>query len=68
MIAPNLDDEDLAPPEGGTPDDVAARLLRIGAHCAALPDIDRRTPDEIMGYDETGMWSLTGHDNPPKTP
>ena len=35
---------------------LADRLLEIGAHCAALPDHDTRTPDEIIGYDETGMW------------
>ena len=34
----------------------AARLLEIGEHCAALPDFDTRSPDEIIGYDETGMW------------
>jgi antitoxin VapB len=32
------------------------RLMEIGRHCAALPDLDRRSPDEIVGYDETGMW------------
>ena len=35
---------------------LADRLLEIGAHCAALPDQDTRSPDEIIGYDETGMW------------
>ena len=30
-------------------------LLQIAAHCAALPDLDPRTPDEILGYDEQGM-------------
>jgi antitoxin VapB len=30
-------------------------LLRIGQECAALPDYDRRTPDEILGYDEYGV-------------
>jgi len=37
--------------------DLAARLSAIGAACAALPDIDPRTPDEIIGYDEYGSWS-----------
>ncbi len=36
--------------------DLAARLREIGEHCAALPDIDVRTPDEVVGYDEAGMW------------
>lgn len=35
---------------------IADRLLAIGRHCASLPDLDRRPPDEIVGYDETGMW------------
>jgi antitoxin VapB len=37
--------------------DLAARLREIGEHCAALPDYDTRTPDEIAGYDESGMWT-----------
>ena len=36
--------------------DLALRLLAIGKACAALPDIDTREPDEILGYDETGLW------------
>jgi antitoxin VapB len=35
---------------------LADRLLEIGRHCAALPDFDVRSPDDIVGYDETGMW------------
>ena len=34
-----------------------ARLLEIGEHCATLPVFDQRTPNEILGYDETGMWT-----------
>lgn len=41
----------------GQPDDLAARFREIGEHCAALPDVDLRSPDAIIGYDETGMWS-----------
>lgn len=40
----------------GEPKDLAAQLLEIGRHCASLPDYDTRSPDEIVGYDETGMW------------
>jgi len=40
----------------GQPARLADRLLEIGAHCAALPDVDTRSADEIVGYDETGMW------------
>ena len=36
--------------------DLAKRLSEIGKHCAALPDYDSRSPDEIIGYDENGMW------------
>ena len=35
---------------------LADRLMEIGRHCAELPDIDIRNPDEIVEYDETGMW------------
>jgi antitoxin VapB len=41
----------------GQPADLAARLREIGQHCANLPDYDTRAPDEIVGYDETGMWT-----------
>ena len=30
-------------------------LREIGERCAALPTIDQRTADEILGYDEQGM-------------
>lgn len=36
--------------------DLAARLNAIALRCASLPDYDTRTPDEIIGYDEHGMW------------
>jgi antitoxin VapB len=53
-LAERLEQERL---RRGEPADLAARLREIGEHCAALPDFDRRTPDEIIGYDETGMWT-----------
>ncbi len=34
---------------------LAERLIEIGGHCAALPELDRRSPDEIIGYDEHGV-------------
>ena len=34
---------------------LAADILEIGARCAALPDIDRRPPDELLGYDRDGL-------------
>ena len=30
---------------------LADRLVEIGKECAALPVLDDRTPDEILGYD-----------------
>ncbi len=30
-------------------------LGRIAAHCAALPVLDRRSPEEILGYDADGL-------------
>ncbi len=40
----------------GQPARLSDRLLEIGTHCAALPDVHTRNPDEILGYDETGLW------------
>jgi len=33
----------------------AADLLEIGRRCAALPELDSRTAEEIIGYDEHGL-------------
>ena len=52
-LAERLERERLR--RGATPR-LADRLLEIGRHCAALPDLDTRSPEEIVGYDETGMW------------
>jgi antitoxin VapB len=35
--------------------DLAQEILSIGSRCAAIPDIDTRSPDEILGYDSDGM-------------
>ena len=35
---------------------LADRLEQLGRECAALPDLDPRSPEEIVGYDDTGMW------------
>lgn len=34
---------------------LADRLVEIAEHCASLPVLRDRTPDEILGYDERGM-------------
>ncbi|HEU0155144.1 MAG TPA: type II toxin-antitoxin system VapB family antitoxin [Stellaceae bacterium] len=31
-------------------------LNEIAKHCASLPDLDTRSADEIIGYDENGLW------------
>lgn len=30
-------------------------ILEIARRCASLPDLDTRSPDEILGYDENGL-------------
>ena len=39
--------------QGGRP--LADELDAIGLECAALPILDRRTPDEILGYGPDGL-------------
>ena len=34
-----------------------ARIREIAEHFASLPVYDPRSPDEICGYDENGMWT-----------
>jgi len=34
---------------------LADELVQIADHCAGLPVLDRRTPDEILGYDDRGL-------------
>jgi antitoxin VapB len=31
-------------------------LMAISRRSSALPDLDTRTPDELLGYDETGVF------------
>jgi antitoxin VapB len=35
---------------------LAAALDGLAQECAALPNHDTRSADEILGYDEAGMW------------
>jgi antitoxin VapB len=39
------------------PGGLAEKILRIGRRCAALPDLDNRSADEVLGYDENGLPS-----------
>jgi antitoxin VapB len=34
---------------------LAAEILEIGKQCTSLPDLNARTADEILGYDENGL-------------
>jgi len=36
---------------------LAESLSEIGRRCAALPDLDTRTPEEILGFDAHGLPS-----------
>jgi antitoxin VapB len=36
-------------------DSLVDEVMDIGRHCAALPLLDPRPPDEIIGYDEHGL-------------
>jgi len=50
--------EQLRREEGNfTPSLLSDDLMEIGKRCAALPVIDDRSPDQILGYDEFGTWS-----------
>jgi len=31
------------------------KALAVERHCASLPDLDPRSPDEILGYDDQGL-------------
>lgn len=50
--------ERLVRQTGRDPSAVLAAVDRIAAEVAALPVLDNRTPDEIIGYDEYGLPTL----------
>jgi antitoxin VapB len=41
----------------GEPSDLVARIREITDRYAKLPVLDSRSSDEIVGYDENGMWT-----------
>jgi len=41
----------------GKPAGLADRLDALGTAFAALPDIDARPPNEMIAYDEDGLWT-----------
>ena len=40
-----------------TPDEIKSGLREIAARCSALPVYDTRSADEILGYNEDGLFS-----------
>ena len=34
--------------------DLKSKILKISKRCRALPDIDPRTPEDILGYNQNG--------------
>ena len=37
-------------------EDIFETIMEISNRCSTLPDIDKRNPDEILGYDEGGTF------------
>ena len=35
--------------------DIVEEIMKISRRCSALPDQDQRTPEEILGYDYSGV-------------
>ena len=35
--------------------DTYNEIIKISKRCSAMPDLDERTADEILGYDESGV-------------
>jgi len=38
-----------------TPAEIRERLMQLAAQWHALPTLDHRSPDDIIGYDEFGL-------------
>jgi antitoxin VapB len=37
--------------------DVKKQILSISKRCNALPDLDNRSEEEILGYNKNGVWN-----------
>ena len=37
------------------PTDCVEEIVKISKRCSALPDVDKRTEEEILGYNKTGV-------------
>ena len=35
--------------------DTLKEIMDISSRCSSIPDIDKRTPDEILGYNKIGV-------------
>jgi len=35
--------------------DTIEEIMNISSRCSSIPDIDKRTPDEILGYNKIGV-------------
>ena len=40
----------------GKTSSLAEQILEVGQRCASLPVLDERSSDEILGYDERGIF------------
>ncbi len=38
-----------------TTTDTAQEIMKISKRCRALPDLDKRSPEEILGYHDIGV-------------
>lgn len=38
-----------------TAEDLAEEIMKISERCSALPQLDDRTPEDILGYDHKGV-------------
>lgn len=57
MDTKNEQAEDLASqPATDIGDSLTETVLEISRRSSALPDLDTRDPDEILGYDEKGTF------------
>lgn len=39
-----------------TTPDTRKVILEISRRCSALPDLDHRSPEQILGYDQSGLF------------
>ena len=42
-------------PTANSPEERFAAIMEISRRCAALPELDPRSADDIVGYDENGL-------------